>query len=65
MFAETFEKLVDEEMCFIWYFEPGLYKMKHSYVCSENDYVTNVKSDVSSCILFFSLDPRVYIYIYI
>ena len=32
--------------------------MKHSYVCRDNHYVTNVKSDSSSSILRCSLDLR-------
>ena len=49
-------------MYFTWYFEPSLYSKKHSYVCRDNHYVTNVKSDFSSSILRCSLDPRLIIY---
>ena len=40
------------------YFEPTLYNMRHSYVCGDIHYVTNVKSDFSSSSFHCSLDTR-------
>ena len=45
-------------MRFTLYCEPTLYTMKHSYVCSDINYVTNVKFDFTSSILRCTLDPR-------